>query len=138
MRRVSRALAAVVLALVCSCSGGSTGFNPGDKAPEIKGTDSKGNSVALSQYQGKVTLLNFWATWCGPCVGELPNVLKTYEKFHPQGFEIIGISLDQEKDALESFVKKNEMTWPQAFDGKGWENDGGNFKLYSKRYQHHY
>jgi thiol-disulfide isomerase/thioredoxin len=67
-------------------------------------------------------LVDFWATWCGPCVGELPNVLKTYEKHHADGFDIIGISLDQDKAKLTSFTKEKNMTWRQYFDGQVWQN----------------
>jgi alkyl hydroperoxide reductase subunit AhpC len=56
-------------------------------------------------------------------VGEVPNVVKTYEKLHPRGFEIVGISLDSDKAKLESFTKDKQMTWPQYFDGKGWQNE---------------
>jgi peroxiredoxin len=103
------------------------GLKEGAKFPdfEVKGLDGKPLSIA--NYKGKVVLLDFWATWCGPCVAELPNVLKAYDKYHKDGFEIIGISLDREKDKakLETFIKDKNMTWAQFFDGKGWENELG-------------
>jgi thiol-disulfide isomerase/thioredoxin len=71
----------------------------------------------------KVVLIDFWATWCGPCVGEVPDVVATYKKLHDKGFEIVGISLDQDKEALTKFLPEHEMTWPQYFDGKGWQNE---------------
>lgn len=90
--------------------------------PDFKETDLDGKPLSVGNFKGKVVLVDFWATWCGPCVGELPNVLKTYEKFHAKGFEIIGISLDKEKDKLTGFLKEKGMTWAQYFDGKGWQS----------------
>ncbi len=80
-----------------------------------------GREVDLSKLKGKVVLIDFWATWCGPCVAELPNVMKTYEALHSKGFEIVGISLDDDEEKLTSFVKEKKMPWVQYFDGKGWE-----------------
>jgi peroxiredoxin len=98
------------------------GLKQGAPFPEFSEKDVLGNPVSIASYKGKVLLVDFWATWCGPCVGEVPNVVKTYEDFHPKGFEIVGISLDQDKNKLTTFTKQKNMTWQQYFDGKGWEN----------------
>jgi thiol-disulfide isomerase/thioredoxin len=90
---------------------------------EIAFTDTQGNEFDLAKLKGKVVLVDFWATWCGPCVAEMPNVIAAYEKFHDKGFEIVGISLDQDKDSLLKFIEEQKMPWPQYFDGKGWENE---------------
>jgi peroxiredoxin len=95
----------------------------GTKFPEFKQKDTDGKDLSLAAFKGKVVLIDFWATWCGPCIAELPNVLAAYEKHHDKGFEIIGISLDKDGDKLKEFTKTKKMTWPQFFDGKGWENE---------------
>jgi len=93
------------------------------KPLDMKFTAVDGREVDLAKMRGKVVLIDFWATWCGPCVQELPNVLKAYKEFHQKDFEIVGISLDSDKVKLESFVKDKGMDWPQFFDGKGWKNE---------------
>jgi peroxiredoxin len=94
----------------------------GAKFPDFEEKDLVGKPLSIANYKGKVVLLDFWATWCGPCVAELPNVIKAYEKDHEKGFEIIGISLDQDEQRLKTFIKDKNMTWQQYFDGKGWSN----------------
>ena len=90
--------------------------------PDFNEKDLAGKPFSVAAYKGKVVLLDFWATWCGPCIVELPNVLATYKKHHTEGFEILGISLDQDREKLTKFIESKKMTWPQFFDGKGWEN----------------
>jgi len=81
-----------------------------------------GSTVDVAQMRGKVVLIDFWATWCGPCMKEVPNVVAAYQKYHDRGFEIIGISLDQKKATMLRMTALKGMTWPQYFDGKGWDN----------------
>lgn len=95
------------------------------KPLEIKFTALDGREVDVSKMKGKVVLIDFWATWCGPCVAEVPNVKKAYEKLHPKGFEIVGISFDDDKEKLQKFVSRERMPWPQFFDGEGFGNKFG-------------
>lgn len=82
-----------------------------------------GRSIDTSEWRGKVILIDFWATWCGPCVAELPTLRRTYEEFHRRGFEVVGISLDTDKAALERFQTRSPVPWPLHFDGRGWNSD---------------
>jgi thiol-disulfide isomerase/thioredoxin len=92
---------------------------------EISGTLLNGKPFDQKTLAGKVVLVDFWATWCGPCVAEIPNVLEQYEKYHKDGFEVVGISLDQEREALEKFVTEQKLPWPILFEepkGDGWQH----------------
>ena len=89
---------------------------------EIQFTALDGRQVNLSKLKGKVVLVEFWSTTCGPCVGRMPEVKSVYDKYQANGFEIVGISLDDKEGALRRFIKEKELRWPQHFDGKGWEN----------------
>lgn len=92
------------------------------KPVTLQFTAVDGRAVDTSKLKGKVVLLDFWATWCPPCVGEVPNVKKAYDQFHSKGFEVVGISLDEDKDKLTQFVSSHAMAWPQYFDGLHWQN----------------
>jgi thiol-disulfide isomerase/thioredoxin len=88
----------------------------------------KGSTVSIKGLKGKVVVIDFWATWCGPCVAEMPNMKELYAKYHDKGVEFIGVSLDQPKedgglDALKSYVKKNEIAWPQYYQGNYWNSE---------------
>lgn len=89
---------------------------------DLKFTSVDGKEIDFTKMRGKVILLDFWATWCPPCRGEVPNVVAAYNKFHDKGFEVVGISLDKDKSALLAFTQANGMVWPQYFDGQGWRN----------------
>jgi peroxiredoxin len=80
-----------------------------------------GRKISLEDFRGKVVLVDFWATWCGPCLQELPNVKAAYDKYHKQGFEIVSISLDKSIDACKKFVEREKMTWHHIADGKFWD-----------------
>ena len=92
---------------------------------EISGTSLDGQPFDQKSLAGKVVLVDFWATWCGPCIAEMPNVLAAYEKYHDKGFEVVGISLDTDRDALETFLKEKEIPWTILYEepqGQGWQH----------------
>ena len=106
----------------------STGLEIGNRAPEIKLSTIKGDIVALSSLKGKLVLIDFWGTWCSPCVEEQSELAKLYRKYkqvaftNGKGFEIYGVSLDVKKTNWENFVTTNKINWIQVSDLKFWRS----------------
>ncbi|MDR1290064.1 MAG: TlpA family protein disulfide reductase, partial [Planctomycetaceae bacterium] len=103
---------------------------PGKQITELEGETLTGEKLDWKKYAGKVVLLEFWATWCRPCIEEIPNLKKVYEKYHPQGFEIIGISIDEDLKRLEAGLKKHQFAWTVIADQK--LTDAGKVWLYDR------
>jgi len=91
-------------------------------AVTLAGKTIAGEDFDINKMEGKVILIDFWATWCGPCLAELPSLKKAYAAHKEQGFEIIGVSLDKKMDTLNTFLEKEGLDWPQICSGKGWED----------------
>jgi peroxiredoxin len=94
----------------------------GSVAPDFTLPTPEGKTLALSSLKGKYVLLDFWASWCGPCRAESPNMVKMYQKFHPKGLEILSISLDDNKDKWISAIKKDNLKWNHVSDLGGWQS----------------
>ncbi len=102
----------------------------GDMAPEIALNDASGKPIKLSSLKGKVVLLDFWASWCGPCRKENPNVVRVYDQFKDKGFTVFSVSLDQEKEKWLQAIQKDQLKWPNhVSDLKGWQSAGA--QIYS-------
>ncbi len=100
-------------------------IGPGTRAMDFSQPDVNGKMVKLSDYKGKYVLLDFWASWCGPCRRENPSVLKAYNKYHEKGLEILAVSMDNSKDAWLKAIKEDGLLWKQVSDLQGWENSAG-------------
>ena len=95
----------------------------GKPVTDFSTTDLDGKPISLQDYRGKVVLLDFWGVWCGFCIDEMPNLKKVYDTYKDQGFDIIGISLDDKEKELRDYIKENNIQWRQIYSGKRWEED---------------
>lgn len=94
----------------------------GAMAPGFSQADTSGKVVSLSSFKGKYVLVDFWASWCGPCRAENPNVVNAYHQYQNKNFTIVGVSLDDEKDKWLAAIARDKLSWTQLSDLKGWEN----------------
>jgi peroxiredoxin len=94
----------------------------GKLVPDFSAIDLDGKPISLQQYRGKVVLLDFWAVWCGFCLREMPNVKKVYDTYNDKGFDVIGVSLDDDEAELMDYLKENSIPWRQIFTGQGMES----------------
>jgi peroxiredoxin len=101
----------------------SKSFVVGSEAPDFTQKTPEGEDLSLSDLRGKVVLIDFWASWCGPCRKENPHVVKLYEKYKDQGFEILGVSLDKDMKRWTKAIEKDGLEWKHVSDLKGWKNE---------------
>lgn len=99
-------------------------LRPGKQALEFTAVTLTGRQLQFpGAFRGRIVMLDFWATWCGPCLGEIPHMKQAYADWHEQGFDILGVSFDQEgmQERVTSFLEEREIDWEQIYEGKGWE-----------------
>ncbi len=101
---------------------------PGQPAADLSLPDMNGKIVSLTEFKGKVVLIDFWASWCGPCRHNNPRLVKLYNKYHEKGLEIYGVSLDEDLNSWKKAVHHDKLTWTQVLDDKGW--DGPSASIY--------
>lgn len=117
-----------LIVLACLSMTGTSQIQIGQLAPDISLKDTSGQMISLSNLKGKVVLIDFWASWCIPCRKNDSKLAALYKKYQHQGFEIFGVSIDEEANHWETAIQQDEITWMQVNDPKGW--DGAAAQLY--------
>ncbi len=125
-------IALTILLISATTFAQEIGTNVGDKAKDIVLTSPDGKEIKLSSIKGKVVLIDFWASWCGPCRMENPNLVNSYTKYkdakykNAKGFDIYSVSLDKNADAWKAAIEKDKLTWANhVSDLKGWQSSAG-------------
>jgi len=138
MKKILITLSFISLLFVSPLWAQNVGLNIGDKAPELKFKSPDGKEYSLSDLKGKVVLIDFWASWCGPCRRENPNVVKAYNEYKDknfktgEGFTIYSVSLDRDKTSWINAIEKDGLVWPyHVSDLKHWKSEGA--KIYKVR-----
>lgn len=109
------------LALLVAPAVARAGIQVGDEL-KVSIKTVAGPTITMEQLRGKLVVLDFWATWCGPCMQMVPHMVEMNEKYGGKGLQIIGVSLDQDRQQMLQVIKQKQMTWPEYFDGSGWDN----------------
>jgi len=117
LKKILSALLPLIVLLAASCNRASeVGLHPGDKAPGFQLMDLDGNPHQLSDYLGKVVLLNFWASWCAPCIEEMPSLQRLYSRLEKKGFVVLSVAVDDVPEALTGFRRKYSLSFPVLLD----------------------
>lgn len=115
---LQRVLMTAALVWCIACTDGRSGINPGDRAPNVEGITPTGAPAALYEVKGKLFLVNFWATWCGPCIAEMPALQSLHAKFKDRGFQVVGIAVDDTEENVRETIQRFGITYPIIIDNK--------------------